>query len=710
MTKPEIQIPFGAVYFRKSNPPREDWERDYKTAADDGLNVFRHWFMWSAIERRPGDYDWEEFDRQLELAAQNGLKTIIAELTHTVPDWAYRKFAHARQLRADGTPLPSIMGVSAATGGFAPNGGGAGTLTLNCPEVKQAAQQFLTALAERFKGHPGLLGYDVWNECNYSPLVDYSAYTKSAFREWLKLKYHDLETLAAAWYRYSYAEWEDIEPPVQVGPYPECLDWLTFKRDNCHDQMQFRIDTIRDVDRDCLIAAHGVAGAIPDMAARGSDDWLAASKVDVYGYTWIQARKGNQAWRSFYAADLNRAASRGKPFWHAERQGGPLWMQPQVVGRDKEDGRVAEPEDVKLWTLTSFAGGARGLLNLRYRPLLDGPLFGAFGSYGMDGSRTDRSDAASALAKWANHPEQKSLMSARPVKGDLGIIVAPETQAWDYLLSHQGGYETYQEAMWGAYRGFFDNNVQADWVHIADIASYDVLYFPYPIMLTEEHGKALARWVEDGGTLISEACPAYFGDRGRVGTRQPNLGLDAVFGVTERNVEFMPDIADRIALEFDGLALQGGGFRQSYRAEADRVRGAFDDGEAAVVENRFGKGCTLLIGTHPSVAYFKTQDQGGSHYFRRVLDWAERMPRIVSSNCNVQARLHEGGDTTYLWIVNSTRQRQSGQIRVDGVAVDGGKVHWGDGASLGHGRFSVGSRDALVVEIPRQDPVTDRTS
>ena len=31
-------------------------------------------------------------------------------------------------------------------------------------------------------------------------------------------------------------------------------------------------------------------------------------------------------------------------------------------------------------------------MNLRYRPLLDGPLFGAFGSYGMDGSRTPRSD------------------------------------------------------------------------------------------------------------------------------------------------------------------------------------------------------------------------------------------------------------------------------------------------------------------------------
>ena len=158
--------------------------------------------------------------------------------------------------------------------------------------------------------------------------------------------------------------------------------------------MQWRIDTIRAVDPKNLIAAHGVASAIPDMAAKGCDDWLAASKVEVYGYTWIQARKGSQSWRNFYGGDITRAASRGKPFWHAERQGGPLWMQPQVLGRDKEDGRVAEPEDIRVWSLTSFAAGARGMLNLRYRPLLDGPLFGAFGSYGMDGSRTPRSDMA----------------------------------------------------------------------------------------------------------------------------------------------------------------------------------------------------------------------------------------------------------------------------------------------------------------------------
>ena len=125
--------------------------------------------------------------------------------------------------------------------------------------------------------------------------------------------------------------------------------------------MQWRIDTIRAIDKDCLIAAHGVGGAIPNMAAGGSDDWLAASKVELYGLTWVPSRRGFKPWQNFFGPDITRAAARGKKWWHAERPGGPLWMQPQVLGRDKEDGRVMDPEDVRTLTMTSFAAGATGV-------------------------------------------------------------------------------------------------------------------------------------------------------------------------------------------------------------------------------------------------------------------------------------------------------------------------------------------------------------
>ncbi|CAN5355137.1 hypothetical protein BH10PSE9_BH10PSE9_25130 [soil metagenome] len=695
------QVPFGAVYFRKSNPPREDWARDYGVAAADGLNVFRHWFMWGAIERRPGFYDFEEYDRQLDLAAQNGIKTVIAEMVHAVQDWAIRKFAHARQLKADGTPLTSNMGTSAATGGFANNGGGAGALTLNCPEVKEAAGNFLKALATHYKGHPGLLGYDIWNEVNYSAEVDYSEWMKADFRLWLKQKYGDLDTLARAWYRFSYAEWDDIEPPHEVGPYPEGLDWLEFKRQNYYGQMQWQIDTVRAIDKDCLIAAHGMGTSIPNMAANGCDDWLAASKVEVFGLTWVPSRRGFKPWQNFFGPDITRAAARGKKWWHAERPGGPLWLQPQVLGRDKEDGRVMDPEDVRTLTMTSFACGATGVMNLRYRPLLDGPLFGAFGSYAMDGSRTPRSDMASKIGKWANAKEQKPLFAARPVKGDIALLVIPEAQAWDYLLNYRHQPETYRQAMWGAYRGFFDNGFQPDWVHIDDIAEYDTIYAPYPIMLTSEHAKQLAGWVEKGGTLISEATPGYFGDRGKVGTVQPNNGLDKVFGARESEVEFMPDIGDRIRLTIDGRPVGGGGFLQSYTLAGGAERGRFADGRIAAVEHTHGRGRTLLVGTHPGIAYFKTSSEENRRYFADVFAWTGRSQHVRLSNPNLQARLHKNGGEAYLWALNPTRSALT--VRVSLGAQHGaarlGAASWGSAAAVAGNEITVPARDALVVRV-----------
>ena len=174
MTADIPQIPFGAVYFRKSNPPREDWEQDYRTAAEDRLNAFWHWFLWSAIERAPGVFDWDDYDRQFDLAEKHGLKTMIAELNHAGPDWAVRRFPHARQIRFDGRTVDSMVSPSAAIGGFARNGAGAGTLTFNSGDVREAAAGLLTQPALRYKYHPALLGYYVWNECNYSPIVDFS--------------------------------------------------------------------------------------------------------------------------------------------------------------------------------------------------------------------------------------------------------------------------------------------------------------------------------------------------------------------------------------------------------------------------------------------------------------------------------------------------------------------------------------------------------
>ena len=44
-----------------------------------------------AIEVAPGKYDWRDYDRMMDLAAQNGIRVIIAEFITAAPEWMFRQ-------------------------------------------------------------------------------------------------------------------------------------------------------------------------------------------------------------------------------------------------------------------------------------------------------------------------------------------------------------------------------------------------------------------------------------------------------------------------------------------------------------------------------------------------------------------------------------------------------------------------------------------
>jgi beta-galactosidase len=750
-------FPYGAVYFRKSNPPREDWARDYRTAAEDGLNAFRHWFLWSAIEVAPGVYDWDDYDRQLDLAAANGMTTVIAEFTTTAPEWAWRQYAHARYQDAAGRSPASSYSASTVVGGFP-------GLCLDNEDVLALAERFLANLAERYRAHPGLGGYDVWNECNVQRAYCYCPATIARFREWLRARYgDDVRAVGRAWHRPGYVTWDDVDAPRTLGPYPDALDWLQFRIDNAYRLMRWRVDTLRRLDPHHAITAHGVAQTLTDHALGANDEWRAAAEVDSFGFTFIAARRGDEPWKHFHAVDLVRAGCtagqwRGvpaKPFWHSEAQAGPLWLQPQVVGRPRDDGRIATAEDVRYWSLASFAGGATGWFCPRWRPLLDGPLFGAFGMYGMDGSRTPRSEMTGRLATWASDPAQETLWRARPVLGEVAILFCPESNLFNQL--QQGSTDWYAEAARGAYQGFFDLNVQPDWLHVDDLISadgqpapYRLIYLPFPVHLRSSTAQKLRAWVEQGGVLVSEGCPAYFGDRGHVGTVQPNLGLDALFGAREAYVEFTPDISDDVTFSFDaaadaGARLPGALHLQAYAPTTGRAAGAFAeaygyanllDGAAAVVEHSFGAGRTLLIGCSPGAARHRAaspvQRRGspsGSTYqahtlaavagpsaderraasstlFGALLTWAGLTPHLRTTNPAVVARLHRDpvGGRLALWVLNPSRTAQEATLTLSDAWSTPRTItpHWGDAAVAVDGRVltvTVPRRDALVLAL-----------
>jgi beta-galactosidase len=112
--------------------------------------------------------------------------------------------------------------------------------------------------------------------------------------------------LGEACRRCSYADWEGVDAPRDIKPYPEGLDWLPFRRDGFFGHVANKIAIIRPADPEARIEPHGIAASMTVMALHWADDWRAAEHVGAYRNTWIAVRKGNQPWRNFFAGDLIR--------------------------------------------------------------------------------------------------------------------------------------------------------------------------------------------------------------------------------------------------------------------------------------------------------------------------------------------------------------------------------------------------------------------
>lgn len=701
--------PFGAVYFRKSNPPEQDWERDHRTAAQMGMNTFRHWFMWASIENSPGKYDWRDYDRMVELEARNHIKVVIAEIITGAPEWMWDKYPQARRIDSQGNQFFPSVGASSATG--------SAPLCLDNDDVLAQAGKFLTALVERYRENPAVLGYDVWNEGGMQAC--FCPATQAKFREWLKIKYGTIEALGRAWHRYSLGDWASVHPPHDNGGYPDSLDWMAFQRDDAIRLLRWRTSLIRGLDKRTKITAHGSMGGVPSEIW-----WRQAAEVDSYGYTWVSSRHGGAPWMQFAIVDLVRAASRGKPFWHAEAEGGQLWMQPQVTNRPLEDGRSLDDKDVRLWALVDMTGGATGIMFTRWRPLLDGPLFGAFGPMGMDGSVTPQAEMGSKLAHWTNaHPD---IWKSRPVKGDVGIVYVAEANDFNSIQSGGGGEGgagrgrggagrggtaagggsaagAYIQSLQGAYQAFFDSNIQADFVSIDDIGEYPVIYLAYPEMLKTSTADKLRDYVAKGGKLISEGCPGYFGDGGTVGTVQPNLGLDQLFGARQTYVQFTPDLLGQLTLTVRDKQIGGGYFLQEYELAGGQAAGHYANGHIAAVEHTLGSGKTLLIGTFPGGSYYRRHSPATREFFAGLLPWAGVRPQVQSSDPEVKARLQKGAGGVYVWIVNPTRTQRSVKVSLPSTFQRATEL-WQEGVnpatvSGNTVTASVGDRNAAVIRL-----------
>jgi beta-galactosidase len=284
-------------------------------------------------------------------------------------------------------------------------------------------------------------------------------------------------------------------------------------------------------------------------------------------------------------------------------------------------------------------------------------------------------------------------------KGDIGLVFAPESEIFNYV--QQGSTDFCAQSIRGAYRAFFDSNIQADFVSLEDMGKYKILYLPYPVMLKGETVQKLRRYVEQGGTLISEGLPGYFADHGRAGATQPSAELAQLFGARESYVEFTPDLLDNLQLEVEGQNIYGRYFLQEYAPNGGQSAGRYANGHTAAIGHQLGSGRTLLIGTFPGAGYYLHHSPPAKSFFAGLLKLANVEPQLRTDNAAIQARLHTGAGGRYLWVVNPSRKDAQVTVALAAPFASGEDV-WGKRpVTVGERKLSVtvGARDAAVVAL-----------
>jgi beta-galactosidase len=591
---------------------RAAWRRDLATIKSLGFNSVKTWVDWGSAEPERGRYRFDALDQLMSLAEEAGLKVIVQVYTDAAPDWLGKRYQDSSFVSDQGVRIGSQ-----ASPGFC----------LDHAGVRADMVAFIGAVSTAAARHRSFYGIDVWSEPHlvnwvwFNTPVEfcYCPHTQARFREWLKARYRTLEALNGSWYR-TFTSWNDPEAPRYgtILSYTDFIDWKTFVAVKLQEDLKLKADASapRGVR---LVSSHSDAPAVmlsPLSGFGNPDDWWMTQVVDHYG-TSIYPKHAAAAtpWspvRLTSALDGIRSAARDRGWWMGELQ----------AGQGATGVRVAAPvtgADLRLWGWAAISRGARAISYYAWYPMSSGYESNGYGMIELDGTVTERAKIAgefagvvarnaALFAPMRPHPSRVAVLYNRLSYLVGGNTVAPGTVVRNSML--------------GIYRALFEQNIQTDFVHPDEItggvaSQYDVIYLSYPLMLQQPVADALKAYVRGGGTLISEARPAWNNERGYANTRIPGAGLDEVFGAREKELrspeavtftgepDLDGDLAPLRGRVFNGLAfaehleVTGPSTRVLARFPAGRAA----KGDPAIVMSRYGSGRAILIGTFPSAAF-----------------------------------------------------------------------------------------------------------
>lgn len=193
-------------------------------------------FAWTQLEPEDGVYNFGWLDQVIDRLWQGGIHVVLATPSGARPAWMAQKYPEV--LRVDEHFRRRHFGERH-------------NHCLTSPVYRRKVREMNTRLAQRYATHPAVILWHLSNEYGGDCRCELC---QNKWREWLKDKYGDLESLNRRWWTsfwsQRYTDWSQIEAPSPMGEMSNTsmqVDWRRFTTDQCKDFLIAERDAVKAV-------------------------------------------------------------------------------------------------------------------------------------------------------------------------------------------------------------------------------------------------------------------------------------------------------------------------------------------------------------------------------------------------------------------------------------------------------------------------------
>ncbi len=535
----EKVFPFGSHLCREPMPSMSELKKDIELLKKHGFNLVKLQENWMVDEPLEGHCDFSKYEELIAHAGKLDMGVYLGLTCEQAPGWLWRKHPDCRMVGKNGVPISyEAQQTLPADGKPGP--------CYDHPGAAADMVRFIQKLVRTLGKYENLVVWNTWQEVGYwseslvGQPVCYCPNTIRYYQQWLQEKYGDLDALNRAW-NARYLDWSYVVPDRVQWKWamPQILYWNYFMANVQIGQvLKTRAAAIRQADPlNRPVFAHKGGPQIASGA-----DWTYARSQDFLGSSTYPAWRGgtgekhtsllNEMYDGMvlkydYIRSCNR---RGAPVWSAEFQGGPV-----CTGFHK--GRVPSADDIRRWMLSGIGAGVTAISFWVTRAEIAAGEPNGFSLLDSEGDTTERFEEAARMGKaLGRHPE----LFAKPTwpGADVAILINEENYQFCQVMN-QGG-ENLLHSVSGWHRALWNANIPVDFIETMEldeeyVQKYKAIILPFPISLSEAVAEKLARYVKNGGNLISEAAPGRINENCFCTRGELSPVMKELFGVKQES-------------------------------------------------------------------------------------------------------------------------------------------------------------------------------